>query len=112
MPENIVVTLKTEKPGGFWPFLRGCFAWIGFSVVVLAVVSFQTGQYPNPERAIEAFREGMQAYQTASKAPIANPYAAIVLDPSPAPEAERVCNRYDDHYNAAACALVGGDPPQ
>jgi hypothetical protein len=30
MPDNIVVTLKTEKPGGFWPFLRGCFAWIGF----------------------------------------------------------------------------------
>ena len=107
MPEYIV-TLKSEKQGGgFWPFLRGCFAWIGFGVVVLAVLSLQTGQYPDPKRAIEAFREGVQAYRKANE----NPYAGIAFDPSPAPEAERVCNPYDDHHNAEACALRGGDPP-
>ena len=36
MPENITVTLKTEKPGEVWPFVRGVFAWIGFAAVVEA----------------------------------------------------------------------------
>jgi hypothetical protein len=39
MPENIVVTLKTEQSGGVWPFVRGSFAWIGFGLVVGVGVS-------------------------------------------------------------------------
>jgi hypothetical protein len=115
MPENLVVTLRTEKQGGgFWPFLRGTFAWIGFGAVV-ACVWFLNAPDGDPQRVIEAARHGWQAYQTTldnSKAPVANPYAGIVLDPRLAPEAERVCNPYDDHTNPKACALMGGDPPQ
>src|SRR6516162_3840815 len=111
-PENIVVTLKTEKPRGLWPFVRGLFAWIGFGVVVVAGVSLMDTPDPSPESAIEALREGLQAYQiktdrprnTYSKAPTADPFEGIVLDRRPAPEAERVCNPYDDHYSPEACA--------
>jgi hypothetical protein len=63
MPENITVTLKMEKPGGLWPFLRGAFAWIGFAVVVVAGVNLLDTPNPSPERAIEAMREGLEAYR-------------------------------------------------
>jgi len=113
MPENIVVTLRTEKQGGgFWPFLRGTFAWIGFGAVVAGVWSVNS---PDRDRVIKAAQHGWQAYQTTldnSKAPPPNRFAGIVFDPSPAPKTERVCNPYDDHSNPEACALMGGDPPQ
>jgi hypothetical protein len=110
MPENIVVTLRTEKQsGGFvWPFLRGTFAWIGFGAVVVGMWSVNS---PDRDRVIEAVRDGWQAYQTTlenSKAPVADPFA----DLPPPHRAAPVCNPYDDHYNAEACALMGGDPPQ
>ena len=124
MPENIVVTLRTEKQGGgFWPFLRGTFAWIGFGAVVAGVWSVNS---PDRDRVIKAAQHGWQAYQTTldnSKAPVSkrrvdqrravpNRFAGIVFDPSPAPKTARVCNPYDDHSNPEACALMGGDPPQ
>jgi len=114
MPENIVVTLRTEKTGGggLWPFLRGTFAWIGFGAVVAGVWSVNS---PDRDRVIKAAQHGWQAYQTTldnSKAPVPNRFEGIVFDPSPAPKTERVCNPYDDHSNPEACALMGGDPPQ
>jgi hypothetical protein len=118
-PENIVVTLKTEKPGGLWPLIRGTFARIGFGVVVVAGVSLMDTPNPSLERAGEALREGLEAYQIKtdtpqhaySKAPTGDPEAGVVhvLVPRPASETGRVCFRYDDHYNPEACALLG-DP--
>jgi len=118
-PENIVVTLKTEKPGGLWPLIRGTFARIGFGVVVVAGVSLMDTPNPSLERASEALREGLEAYQIKtdtpqhaySEAPTGNPAAGVVhvLVPRPASETGRVCFRYDDHYNPEACALLG-DP--
>jgi hypothetical protein len=113
MPDNIIITLKTEKPGGFWPFVRGLFAWIGFGVVVLAGVSLMDTPDSSPEGAIEA----LQAYQIKtdtpqnaySKAPVADPFEGIGLHPRPAPESERVCNPYDDHTSREGCALAS-DP--
>lgn len=116
-PENIVVTLKTEKPRGLWPFVRGTFAWIGFGVVVVAGVSLMDTPNPSLERASEALREGLEAYQIKtdtpqnaySKAPVADPFEGIGLHPRPAPESERVCNPYDDHTSREGCALAS-DP--
>ena len=116
-PENIVVTLKTEKPRGLWPFVRGTFAWIGFGVVVVAGVSLMDTPNPSLERAGEALREGLEAYQIKtdtpqnaySKAPVADPFEGIGLHPRPAPESERVCNPYDDHTSREGCALAS-DP--
>jgi hypothetical protein len=76
MPENnIVVTFKTEQPGGVWPFVRGCFAWVGFGVAVAVGVSIADA--PNrdvkPAQAIEAWRAGVQAFETAYHAK-ADPY--------------------------------------
>jgi hypothetical protein len=123
MPENIVVTLKTEKPGGFWPFVRGVFACIGFGVVVAAGLSLLDSDNPSPRHTIEALRAGLQAYRDVNE----NPYAGIALDPRPAPEADPfeglearpepdmhvvlpsptpACGRYDDR---PGCALLG-DP--
>jgi hypothetical protein len=65
MPDNIVVTLKTEKPAGVWPLVRGCFAWIGFAVVAGVGLSIVAAPYPpqKPSEVIEAFREGWRAYE-------------------------------------------------
>lgn len=90
MAENMVITLKTEKPGGLWPFVRGCFAWIGFSVVVVAGASIVN----NPGQQ-EAFRAGWQAYQAAyrakanpyGQAPV-NPFDGMAFDPVPKAKAE------------------------
>jgi hypothetical protein len=72
MPENIVVTFKTEKPGGLWPFVRGCLAWIGFGAVAVGVSVLDS---PNPhQRAvqiIEAVSEDWRAYEAAHHA---NPF--------------------------------------
>ena len=119
MPENITVTLKTEKSGGLSTFVRGLFAWVGFGVVVMAGVSLLNTPNPSLERAIEAFREGVQAYQIKTDtpehayrdAPFASPDAGavhVLNVPPPTPE-ERVCSRYDDHASPEACALLG-DP--
>jgi hypothetical protein len=67
MPENIVVTLKTENQGGFWPFVRGTFAWIGFGGVVVAGLTIFDGASPLKEwkpviEAMAAFRAGQAAY--------------------------------------------------
>jgi hypothetical protein len=71
MPDNIVVTLRTEKPpGAVWPVLRAGFAWIGFAVV--AVVGLSIVNAPNPPQkaseVIEALREGWRAYEAAYRA--------------------------------------------
>ena len=108
MPENIVVTLKTEKSGGgSWPFVRGTFAWIGFGAVVglpLLLADTPDPDVPKPAQIIEALSEGWRAYQAKM-----NPNAQIPLDPRPSPVVEVVCpNPLDDH---GACALVlRGDP--
>jgi hypothetical protein len=109
MPENITVTLKTEKPGGLWPFVRGTFAWIGFGVVVVMVASILDTPNPDlkPAQIIEALGAGWRAYETAHHAKT-NPDEGVVhvlLLPRPTPE-ERVCNRYDDHYSPERCASV------
>jgi len=106
MPENIVVTLRTEKQGGgLWPFVRGLFAWVGFVAVVAGVWFLKP---PDVQHAIDAVRAGYQAYRTFNE----NRFAGIAFDPSPEPESRRVCNPYDDHHNPGACALMSGDPPQ
>jgi hypothetical protein len=51
----------------------------------------------------------MQAYRSAySNTPVEPEVHGLNFPP----EGERVCNPYDDHHNAEACALMGGDPPQ
>lgn len=92
MPDNnIVVTLKTEKPGGPWPFVRGCFAWIGFSVVVVVGVVMLGA--PKPDRA--QMIEGV----------------VHVLNVAPLTPEERICNRYDDQYSAERCAFLTDPDP-
>jgi hypothetical protein len=92
MAENIVVTLKQEKEGALWPFVRGCFAWIGFAAVVVALPVLES---PDPQgaalRIIEAAREGARAFEAGyrakanpyGQAPAENPYGDIPLDPLP-----------------------------
>jgi hypothetical protein len=49
MPQEIVVTLKTQQPGGVWPILRGAFAWVGFGVVVGVGASILDAPNPGSE---------------------------------------------------------------
>jgi hypothetical protein len=105
MPEYIV-TLKSEKQGGgFWSFVRGLLACLGGVVVLLVVVFLLNTPDPTPERAIEACRGAVQAYQNAySKKPVANPDAGIfhLIPPEPSPTTP--CGRYDDR---PGCAPLG-----
>jgi hypothetical protein len=80
MPDNIVVTLRTEKPGGVWPFVRGCFAWVGFLVVV-AGVSAGVSEHPQQKAAqiIEALRKGYEAARHAN----ANPFDDLDFGTAP-----------------------------
>jgi hypothetical protein len=103
MPEYIV-TLTSQKQGGwFWPFLRGLLACLGGIGVLLVVVFLLNTPDPTPERAIEAWRGGVQAYQNAyRKKPVANPDAGIVHHIVPAePSATTPCGRYDDRPGCA-----------
>jgi hypothetical protein len=85
MPQHeIVVTLKTASQNGVWPVVRDTLAWIGFAVVVVVGASILDAPNPEPKRAIEAFRAGVQAYETAYHA-TASSYGQAPVNPYDGP---------------------------
>jgi len=82
MPQEIVLTLKTEKPGAVWPFIRNTFALIGFGTVVVGLSVLNSPEpQQKPAQIIEAFGEGWRAYRAKAdpygQVPSVNPFEAL-----------------------------------